>query len=299
MEIETIALFIDVARIGSFADVARRADIDPSLVSRRISSLEKELGFRLFQRTTRTITLTEAGTEYLRRVETHVAAIADARTFGRDLVEQPTGLLRITASSSFGYEVLTPVLPGFRELYPNLHLDLLLTDRRVHLVEEGIDLAIRLGRLHDSQLIARKLMPIEFRLYASPEYLEKQGKVSHPREMEDRECLLYPGGSYSGKVSLSAPGRKRIDLELSGTVSISNALSMKQCAIYGMAPALLPNWIVSSEVEDRRLIDLFPHYTYRSDDPDPAAWMVYPSRQYLPAKVHQFMEYIGREVLQT
>ncbi len=294
MEVETLTLFVDVARAGSFAAAARQSNIDPSLVSRRISGLERELGFRLFQRTTRTIALTEAGTDFLNRIETHLTAIEEAKVFGRDLVEQPTGLLRITASTSFGHEVLTPLLPGFRALYPHLHLELLLSDRRVHLIEEGIDLAIRLGQLSDSDLIAKKIMPIEFRVYASPDYLKANDKISKPKDLEQHDCLLYPSGGYTGTLTVSAPRSRPSTIDLQGTVTISNAMSLRQCAIYGMGPALLPNWLVKNDVKQGRLVDVLPRHTYRSDDPDPAAWFVYPSRLYVPTKVRRFMEYAGR-----
>lgn len=294
METETLSLFVEVARAGSFAEAARRSNIDPSLVSRRVSGLEHELGFRLFQRTTRTIALTEAGTEFLNRIETHLTAIEEAKHVGRDLVEQPTGLLRITASTSFGHEILTPLLPDFRTLYPHLSIDLLLTDRRVHLIEEGIDVAIRLGRLNDSDLIASKFMPIEFRLYASPDYLKHEPRITHPKDLESHDCLLYPSGSYAGKIDVISPKAKSTTVDLKGSVTVSNAMSMRQCALYGLGPALLPNWLVKNQVANGELIDIFPDHTYRSDDPDPAAWFVYPSRLYVPAKVRRFMEYAGR-----
>jgi DNA-binding transcriptional LysR family regulator len=180
MELDALKLFLDIARAGSFAEAARRLNLDPSLVSRRIGALEKELGFRLFQRTTRTISLTEAGAEFLNRVEPHLTAIDEARIASRDLVQQPTGLLRITASTTFGYEVLTPILPGFATYAPSVRLELILTDRRIDLIDEGIDLAIRLGVLEESDLIARRIMPVAFRIYASPEYLKNRAVSPTP-----------------------------------------------------------------------------------------------------------------------
>jgi DNA-binding transcriptional LysR family regulator len=292
MEIDTLKLFLDIARAGSFAKAARRDDVDPSLVSRRIAALEKELGFRLFQRTTRTISLTEAGAEFLRRVEPHLVAIDEARLASRDLVQQPVGLLRITASTTFGYEMLTPILPGFVEYAPSVQLELLLTDRRINLIEDGVDLAIRLGSLEESDLVSQRLMPVAFRIYASPEYLKKRGGFSSPANLNGLDCLTYPSGYYRGDVVAISSSGERFELNLSGPVTISSALSLRRCACNGMAPAFLPDWLVRNELQTGELIDPFPDFEFDAGDRDPAAWFVYPSRLYVPLKVRRFMEFV-------
>lgn len=287
MNTESLQLFVDVARAGSFAKAADVHGLDPSIVSRRISKLERELGFRLFQRTTRMMALTEAGTEFFGRIETHLIAIHEARQAGQDLTEQPIGVLRVTASTSFGYEILSPLLPEFLATAPALRVELVLTDRRINLLEEGIDLAVRLGGLPDSELVATKLMPIEFRLYGHEKF-RRPGRV--PRELE---CVTYTGAAET--VQLRSPKGSTHTIRLSSRLAASNALVMKRCVSMGLAPGLLPNWLVTTELATGELIELFPDYAYTTDA-DLAAWFVYPTRLYVPAKVRSFIEFYRARV---
>ena len=292
MEFANLNLFINVARCGGFAAAARLADLDPSLVSRKIAALEQELGFRLFHRTTRIISLTEAGAEFMNRIEPHLTAIDEARLVGRDLTEKPTGLLRVTASATFGHEVLSPLLPAFLEATPDLKLELLLTDRRIDLIEEGVDLAIRLGALPDSEFIAKKIMPVEFRIYVSPDYCDGPNTISHPSALSEIDCLTYSTGRYRGQVMVQSLDQPPFPVSLSGALTISNALSLKRCACLGMGPAFLPNWLVREELASGVLVDLFPDYHFSVSPTDEAAWFVYPSRLYVPLKVRRFIEYM-------
>ncbi len=292
MKIANLNLFVDVARCGSFTSAARLSDLDPSLVSRKIAALERELGFRLFHRTTRTISLTEAGSEFLGRIEPHLTAIDEARLVGRDLTNKPIGQLRVTASATFGHEVLSPLLPAFLAGTPDLKLDLLLTDRRIDLIEEGVDLAIRLGDLPDSEFIAKKIMPIEFRIYASPNYCNGNGAMTDPNELSGMNCLTYSTGRYRGQVIVQCGDQPPFPVTQSGPLTISNALSLKNCACLGMSPAFLPDWLVHRELKDGSLIDMFPNHSFSVGPEDSAAWFVYPSRLYIPLKVRHFIDYM-------
>ena len=170
MDISTLQIFVEVMRQGSFAAVARDRDLDPSSVSRTIAALEKELGVRLFQRTTRRLSPTEAGTVYFERIEPLVEEMQQAIDIALDTAGQPKGTLRVTASVSFGQKCIVPLLPDFGFRYPELAIDLFLTDAVVDLFAERIDLAIRLGLLTDSTLVAQPLMRTRYRVCASPQY---------------------------------------------------------------------------------------------------------------------------------
>ncbi len=289
MHLDALNLFARVARAGSFAKAAEQHHLDPSLVSRKIASLERELGFRLFQRTTRVISLTEAGAEFLTRIEPHVTAIDEARIAGRDLTEQPQGLLRVTASTSFGYEILTPLLPKLMEHSPNLEIELLLTDRRINMIEEGIDLAVRLGVLPDSDLVATKLMPIKFRIYASSSF------AGLSKASDELNCLTYPGGQQSRGVVVQKSGSTSTMI-LKGSVTISNALALKRCACLGLGPAFLPDWLVKAELAAGTLVDVFPDWEFTTNNGESAAWCVYPSRLYTPLKVRKFVDFLTEEL---
>ncbi len=292
MDVDTLNLFVDAARAGSFAETARRSGIDPSLVSRRISGLEKTLGFRLFQRTTRTISLTEAGAQFLARVEPHLGAIEDARQASRDLIEQPTGLLRVTASSAFGYEILAPLVAGFTEMAPDVQLELLLTDRRINLVEEGVDLGVRLGALSDSDLIAKRIMAIQFRMYANPACAAELRQAGTPAILNETDCLTYPVNQYRNQVQAIGADGDETQLNLKGAISITSALCLKRCALEGNRPAFLPDWLVRGELASGALVDVFPDYAYQIEVSGLAAWFVYPSRLYVPLKVRRFMAFV-------
>ncbi len=289
MNLDVLNLFARVARAGGFTKAAQLNDLDPSMVSRKIASLERELGFRLFQRTTRVISLTEAGAEFLSRVEPHVTAIEEARTASRDLTEQPQGLLRVTASTSFGYEILTPLLPQLMEHSPNLEIDLLLTDRRINLIEEGVDLAVRLGVLPDSDLVARKLMPVQFRIYAHSSF------VAPPEMPDELNCLTYPSSQHNRRVVVRRSGSTST-LTLKGSVTISNAMALKRCACLGLGPAFLPDWLVKSELATGTLVDVYPDWEFLTGDGESAAWCVYPSRLYTPLKARTFVDFLAEEL---
>ena len=176
----TMEAFAAVVEAGSFSGAARRLRTSKSLVSRQVAALEAELGARLFHRTTRSLTLTEEGRGYHAQVVRILAEIAEANRSVSDLQAAPRGRLRINAPMSFGYLHLAPAIPDFLKLYPEVDIDLSMSDRLVDLVEEGVDLAIRSGRLGDSSLIARKLVPIRRAVCASPAYLEAHGTPRTP-----------------------------------------------------------------------------------------------------------------------
>ena len=183
MDISVLQTFIEVMKQGSFAAVARERNIDPSSVSRYISGLETELGVRLFQRTTRKLSPTEAGITYFNHIEPLIEEMQRARDLVTEVSGTPTGTLRVTASVSFGLKCIVPLLPEFQTLYPETSVDLLLTDSRLDLLTERIDLAIRLGQLQDSTLILQKLISTRYFVCASPNYLQRCGKLKQPEDI--------------------------------------------------------------------------------------------------------------------
>ncbi len=190
MDLTTLLTFVEVMRRGSFAAVARDRNVDPSSVSRAVKGLEDELGLRLFNRTTRRLSPTEAGVVYFDRVEPLVEELERARLQAADVSERPKGTLRVAAPVSFALLNLVPLLPALVERYPELSFDLVLTDATLDLVEERIDVALLLGPLSDSGLVVRRLSPMIARACASPSYLERHGRPEKPGDLERHECLL-------------------------------------------------------------------------------------------------------------
>jgi DNA-binding transcriptional LysR family regulator len=290
MELSVLQIFVEVMRQGSFASVARDRNIDPSSVSRTIAGLESELGTRLFQRTTRQLSPTEAGTVYFERIEPLVEEMQQAIAIATDISGQPKGKLRVTASVSFGLKCIVPLLPNFSTMYPELTVELLLTDAVVDLFAERIDVAVRLGRLADSTLIAQQLMQTRYSVCASPDYLNQWGQPQTPSDVEQHNCLLFPLAGFRTRWIFRARDGKKSEIPVRGHTIISNAIALQQCAITGMGLALLPHWLIDEDLRASTLLNVFPDYDVTATDFSTAAWLVYPSRAYVPLKVRVFID---------
>jgi DNA-binding transcriptional LysR family regulator len=292
MDISVLQLFVEVFRQGSFAAVARDRNLDPSSVSRAIAGLEEELGIRLFQRTTRQLSPTEAGMTYFERVESLVEELQQATAIATDVSSQPTGKLRVTASVSFGLKCIVPLLPEFTQLYPDLTIDLLLADAIVDLFAERIDVAIRLGHLPDSTLIAQQLMPTHYSVCASPDYLKRSEQLKKPIDLPQHNCLLFPLAGFRSRWIFKDQKGELSEVPVFGRTLISSAIALQHCAIAGMGVALLPNWLIDEDLQAGRLINVFSDYEVTARDFSTAAWLVYPSRTYVPLKVRVFIDFL-------
>ncbi|MGH8495062.1 MAG: LysR family transcriptional regulator [Gammaproteobacteria bacterium] len=296
MDIETVRIFVDVMKYRSFAAAARQRDIDPSSVSRSISALESELGVRLLQRTTRKLAPTEAGAQYFARIEGLVREFDRAGQQALDVVGQPTGTLRVTACTSFGQRILAPLLPKLRVRCPELTIDLVLADHQVDIVEEQIDLAVRFGEKPSGGFMASRLVPRRFHVCASPSYIEAHGMPTHPRELENLDCLLFPFQGYRRVWKFRKGTDSRFDVPVSGHLIISHGMTMTACAVQGLGPALLPDWLCREEIAAGTLINVFHEYECTATSFDTAAWLVYPSRNYTPLKLRVFIDFLRSEV---
>ncbi len=296
MDFEAVRVFVDVMKLRSFAAAARQRDMDPSSVSRSIASLESELGFRLFHRTTRKLAPTEAGSEYYARVQSLIGEFDRAGEAAMDLVSLPIGTLRVTACTSFGQRVLAPILPKLRSQYPNLTIDLVLVDHHVDMVEEQIDIAVRFGSRPEGDFIASKLVPRRFQVCASPAYIDKYGQPAHPTDLENLDCLLFSMPGYRSAWKFRDASNEIFNVPVSGHLLVSHGMTMTACAVAGLGPSLLPDWLSRQEIASGSLVDLFPKYECTATDFDTAAWLIYPSHSYLPTKVSVFVEFLRAEI---
>jgi DNA-binding transcriptional LysR family regulator len=292
MEIDTLRTFVEVMQRGSFAAVARERNVDPSSVSRTIATLEAQLGVRLFQRTTRHLTATEAALAYFDQVEPLVSQLERAALMASDSGDTPRGTLRVTAAVTFAQVNVIPLLPEFAKRYPELSFELLLTDKFLDLVEERVDLALRLGRLTESSLIAHRLCDMVYVAAASPEYLRRRGLPKTPSELEHHECLRYPVAGYGPRWRFRAAGGVVTEVPVHGRVVATNGVALRQCAVAGMGVLMLPRWNIAEELRSGALVELFPDYQATASEFDNAAWMLYPSRSYLPLKVRLFADFL-------
>ena len=292
MDMSVLQLFVQVMKQRSFTAVARDRNIDPSSVSRAIASLEAELGVRLFQRTTRQLFPTEAGKTYFDRIEPLLEEMQQAIDATIDISEQPKGTLRVTTSVSFGHHCIVPLLPEFNRLYPHLTVDLWLTDAVVDLFTNQIDVAVRLGILPDSALMAQRLMPTHYAVCGSPAYLQRSGPLQQPADLAHHNCLLFPLTGFRSRWLFEDEKEQLSEVSISGHTIISSAIALKQCAIAGMGLALLPNWLVDKDLRSGTLVNVFPKHRVTATDFNTAVWLVYPSRTYVPLKVRVFMDFL-------
>ncbi|MBC8076731.1 MAG: LysR family transcriptional regulator [Chloroflexales bacterium] len=293
MDINTLAIFVETMRKRSFTAVANDHNVDPTTISRAIAALERELKLRLFHRTTRIMQPTEAGMVYFERVEPLVDELQKAQLAAADVNDRPHGVLRVACPASFAELNITPLVPAFAQQYPELRFEFVLTDALVDLVTEQLDVAIRIGPLHDSTLIAHKLCPMVARVCATAAYLRSHGHPQLPEDLAQHRCLLLalPGFSRSNW-KFTDPTGQTTEVAVNALLRTSNAMALKQCALAGMGITLQARWMVGRELRAGTLIDVFPDYAVTAALDDAAAWLVYPSRKYVPQKVQVFVDFL-------
>ncbi len=296
MDLDSVRTFVDVLRRGSFAAVARDRGVAASSISRSVAGLEHELGARLFHRTTRRLAPTDAGLAYYQRVEPLLEELEAARSEALESSRDVRGTLRLTAPVSFGQRFVVPALTQLAREHPRLSVDLRLGDRIVDLVEERMDAAIRLGRLPDSTLISRRLADMRYVVCASPAYLARAGEPKRPRELLQHECLIYPFPGQPPRWRFRRAGRSVEELPVQGRFTVSHGGALTQLALEGLGVLMIPRWNIQRELDAGSLLPLLSEYEATASDFGIAAWLLYPSRAYLPLKVRALAEALTRHI---
>jgi DNA-binding transcriptional LysR family regulator len=299
MDLAALSLFVDVAHRGSFAATAKEHDLDPSSVSRIVAQLEADLGVRLFQRTTRRMTLTEAGDLYLARIEPLMDELRRAGDIAQNVSAGPSGTIRITASVTFGIRRLVPLLGLFRERYPALKVDALFTDANVDLVAERIDLAVRLGATVEGDLIATKLVDTRYRVVASPHYLETAPPLNVPSDLLAHRCILLNLRAFRTRWRFRDAKGVISEVPVDGDITLSAAIALYDAALAGLGPTLLPDWLVDGAIRDGLLLNPFPTHAVTATTFDTGAWLIYQSRSYLPGKVRVMIDFLKEQIVKT
>jgi len=292
MDLDALRMVIDVLERGSFAAAARERGVEPSSISRLVANLEAELGFRLFQRTTRHLSPTEAGAAYLARAGPLLEDLDAARDEARFASAGPSGTLRLTASVAFGTRRILPLIPAFRVAYPAVQLELVFTDSNLDLVAERIDLAVRLAPQVSGDLVCTRLMPTRYRVCAAASYWEAHSPVSHPTDIKRHRCLLFALPTYRKSWLFRAEGQAALEVPVAGDIVVSNALALYEATRMGLGPALLPDWLIADDLAAGLLVDGFPGFEAAATSFDTAAWLLYPSRAFLPNKVRVAIDFL-------
>ena len=278
-------LFLEVAREGSFAAVARLRDVAPSSVSRSVHALEAELGVRLFHRSTRQVTLTEAGALLVSRGAPLIEQLNRLVVEASNLHSRPVGVLRLTASVAFGEGYLLPRLRAFRDRFPEVTLDCVFTDTFLDLVADRIDLAIRLAPSVEGDLIISRLIDTQYRVVASPDYLSKAPILTHPEDLAMHSAVLFNQRLFRDRWLFRDKAGLVTEFTLCGGTLLTPAGSVRQAALCGFGPALLPDWLVDADIAAGRLLHCLQDWQPTATSFDTSAWIVYPSRTLVPAKV--------------
>ena len=283
-----MSVFSRVVAAGSLSAAARDLGVSTAVVSRRLAALEARLGVRLVNRTTRRLALTDEGASYHEACARILGEIEDADAAAAAKRVEPQGLLKVALPASFGHKHIAPLIPPFAARYPKVQLAFSLSDRTVNVIEEGYDLAIRIGELEDSSLAARKLAPNRRVVCASPEYLKRHPSPHTPADLQRHNCLttndLQMNWEYKG------PDGKRGVVRVSGLYACDNWEVLREWAMAGLGVALKSTWDVRRQLEDGSLVPLLPGYDFGTDV---AIYAVYPHRRYLPAKTRVFIDYLA------
>jgi DNA-binding transcriptional LysR family regulator len=287
-----MALFVEVVKARGFRHAAEALGIPNSTVSRRISTLEKSIGLRLLNRTTRKIELTEAGQIYFERCRRIVDEARLAHEQLGDLLTQPSGVIRASLPVDFATIYLAPLIAEFARRYPSIRFDFDLSPRRVDLVSEPFDIAIRMGSPPDSNLIARQLALFSCHVYASPRYLEQFGEPSHPSELAQHECLGFRARKPNVWTLHNAD--QSIEVTVNGRFQLNSVGLIRQLAILDLGIAVLPKEIAADDLMQGRLHKILPDW----EGPPVPVYAITETRL-LPAKTQRFIEFLREHLEQN
>jgi DNA-binding transcriptional LysR family regulator len=286
-----LTAFVETVRAGSMSAAGRRLELPRATVSRHIQALEDWLGAQLLVRTTRALRLTEAGAAYFDTAREVLDALAAAEERVRDSQGRASGTLRVNAPMSFGVRVLGRLLPAFLRRHPALEVQLALSDALVDPVRGGFDLTLRIARLPDSSLVARRLAPVPRAMVAAPAYLAGRGVPAHPGELAEHACLHY-GYLQSGTAWVFTRGEETFRVGVSGPLCANNGEVLADAALAGIGIALLPEFIVGEALADGRLQRVLADW----QAPGIALHAMYPATRRLPLKTRRFIDFLADQL---
>jgi DNA-binding transcriptional LysR family regulator len=285
-----MAVLTKVVDAASFAAAARHFRISPAMVSRHVQALEARLGVRLLNRTTRRVSVTEAGQEYYERSVRILAEVEDAENVASKLQIAPRGLLRATASVSFGMRYIAPAIADYLMKYPDVSVELSLDDHYVDLLDQRFDLAVRVGNLAESSLIARKLGSVETVLCASPAYIAANGSPRAPRDLHQHNCLVYTYSTRQNVWRFFDEQRKEEAIHISGRFLANNADALLVLALKGAGVILAPDYIVENDLLAGNLVRLLPGYRTQQTP----IHAIYAHRRAIPPKIRAFVDFLAQ-----
>ncbi len=287
--LQSMRVFATVVEAGSFAAAAERLSLSRTMVTKYVRYLEDRLGVRLLHRTTRRLSLTEVGASYYGHCLAALEGVAEADQAAMRLTAVPRGTLRVNAALSFGVRHLAPALGDYLAAFPEVRVDLTLNDRLVDLVEEGYDVAMRIGTLVESRLIARRLAPVRLVVCAAPAYFAKHGFPQCPEDLATHHCLGYSYWASEGRWRFPGVAGEERAVTVSGRLRANNGDVLRAAALSGLGIILQPTFLVGEDLKAGRLTAVLQDYPLSPL----SLYAVYSSRQHVPAKLRSFIDFVA------
>ncbi|MEO1889618.1 MAG: LysR family transcriptional regulator [Cycloclasticus sp.] len=289
--LDRMMIFYHVVDLGSFTEAAKELNMAKSAVSRHVTLLEEQVGARLLNRTTRQLNLTEIGKIYFQSCQKIVEETQFMQNEISVLQNQPVGSLKIAATNSLGTQYITPLIVEFMRLYPKLNIDLMLQDQVIDMVEEGIDVSVRVGWLQDSNLIARKVADSRLVLAASPSYLKQHGALVVPKDLEKHAWVNFSLLPNPTEWTFTQKKQKET-VTVDGAIKTNNADAVRTLLLQGVGVSVLSHFIVADDLREGRLVELLPNYELGSA----GVYLVYQEKQYKQLKVQLFNDFISKNL---
>lgn len=289
--VTAMTVFNRVADFSSFSAAARTLHMSKTAVSRYVSELEASVGARLLNRTTRTMHLTEVGEAYYRRSAAVLDEIEELQASARIRHVEPGGKLRITTPTTFGHCRIMPLIPRFVAEHPKIDMEICIANRAVDLIEEGFDVAIRMGKLADSSLVCRKLCSTKMHVCASSAFLKTHGAPKRPEDLERFPCVVFPGFERGNRWSFESKSGK-VSVPVLGRVVVDSNEAIAMAVRSGVGIGLLPDFVVGEDLNTGQLHQLLDGY----EVPGANIYVVYPHKKHLPAKVRVFVDFLSIEL---
>lgn len=287
--LETMKAFVTVAEVGSFTKAAEKLATSNQLVSKYVSQFEEQLGVRLFNRTTRRVHLTQEGEQCLQHAMHILDSVRDMENHFGEIQNAAKGLLQISAPVSFSTLHLAPLMRDFKKQYPEVGVNLELSDRKVDVIEEGFDVALRIGHLKSSSLIAKKIAPVRLVLCAAPSYIEKYGAPTHPEELNSSHFLRYSYMDYSASENPLMKALRASSQNNQSGLAANNGEILMAAAIAGEGYILQPTFIVGEELKQGKLKTMLNDFELETM----GLYAVYPHRKLLAPKLRAFIDFIS------
>jgi DNA-binding transcriptional LysR family regulator len=286
-----IETFIKVAEVGSFSAAARATNSSISSVARQVQSLEEELGIRLLNRSTRSLSLTEPGRLFYERVGAIAKDLSNAKSEAKSFQDSVKGVLRILLRVSTGTTIIVPALPTLLNQYPELSFDISLSDERLDLVANNIDVAVWMGHIPDSEIVARRLSPSRRIVCGSPAYFARQGVPKSPEDLEHHNCLLYTARSYNDVWGFAKDDLRR-EIKVQGNLRSDNGSVLLSAALADVGVIMVHEWMVRLPMTEGRIIKVLSDYCVSPKAGDAELYAVYPSSRGLSRKVRIFIDFL-------